>query len=120
MRTLLVVVCCFVAIVVWWMNYNVFGTSSFDSKVWFAHQTDKSDVTCYRGGMAEDIRESMLNPKMTHKDIENILGTPDGGATKKEYRYILGMCSGIGMDYDDLHIYFDQTGHYEKSAIIQH
>lgn len=41
MKPLLAVVCCFVAIVVWWMNYSVFGTSSFDSKVWFAHQTDK-------------------------------------------------------------------------------
>lgn len=104
----------------WWASHGIFATSRFDPAIWFAKQTNETDITCYRGGMAQDIRERLLNPGMTHEDVERVLGKPERGATTSEYRYTLGMCSGLKMDYDDLHIYFDTTGKYEKSAVIQH
>ncbi len=104
----------------WWMSGGVFTVSRFDQTVWFAPQTHATEFTCYRGRMAKDIKNRLLTLDMTHKDIEHLLGTPDGHFTSAEYQYILGMCSGFMIDYDVLHIYFGTDGKYANSAILQH
>ena len=108
------------AVFSWWASHGIFASSHFDPNVWFAKQTNETDSTCYRGGMAEDIKKRLLKPGMTHADVERILGKPDSRAMGSEYRYTLGMCSGFKMDYDDLHVYFDASGQYKKAIIIQH
>lgn len=118
--SLLLVLVLLVAAFYWWMSGGVFTISRFDPEAWYAPQTNITDSTCYRGGMAADIRDRLLKPGMTHQDVERLLGKPDGHTTPAEYQYILGMCSGFMMDYDNLHIYFDRSGRYERAAIIQH
>lgn len=104
---------------VWWSSSGVFSTSKFNATEWFAKQTNETEVTCYRGGMANDIKNRLLNPGMSTIEVERLLGEPDFKASA-EYRYVLGMCSGIGWDYDDLHVYFDNHGKLVRAAIIQH
>lgn len=69
--------------------------------------------------MAIDIRDRLLGRGETKQFVEGFLGKPDF-ATEGEYRYILGMCSGLGWDYDDLHIYFNNQGRIAGVEIIQH
>jgi hypothetical protein len=70
--------------------------------------------------MAADIKDRLLTPNLTNVDVEGLLGKPDGLSTPHEYQYILGMCSGFGMDYDNLHIYFNDAGRVERAEIFQH
>lgn len=103
----------------WWISSGVFSTSRFDASLWFAQQTRETDITCYRGGMVNDIKDRLLRPKISVTEVEQLLGQPDMKFSG-EYRYVLGMCSGLGWDYDDLHIYFDSQGKMTRAAIIQH
>jgi hypothetical protein len=32
----------------------------------------------------------------------------------------LGMCSGLRIDYDVLHVYFDERGELERTGVFQH
>jgi SmpA/OmlA family protein len=118
--TLLLALLILAAVFFWWIHRGVFTVSRFDPTVWFASQTNETDSTCYRGGMAADIKDRLLKPGMTYQEVERLLGKPDGHSTPKEYQYILGMCSGFRMDYDTLHVYFNVDGKYERAAIIQH
>jgi hypothetical protein len=104
---------------IWWSSSGVFSTSKFDSSVWSAKQTNGTDITCYRGGMANDIKDRLLQRGMAMVEVEQLLGRPDIKSSA-EYRYVLGMCSGFGLDYDDLHIYFENQGKLTRVAIIQH
>lgn len=69
--------------------------------------------------MAHDIR-SLLSEKMSREDVVRLLGKPDGHHTDQEYQYVLGMCSGFLIDYDNLHVYFDSKGFFSNASIIQH
>ncbi|HER19703.1 MAG TPA: hypothetical protein ENO14_01505 [Chromatiales bacterium] len=109
----------FLGAFIWWSSVGVFSTQTFDSSRWHAPISDERDVTCYRGGMANYIREHLLKVGESKQFVEKLLGKPDF-VTESEYRYILGMCSGLGLDYDDLHVYFDGDGRITHAAIIQH
>lgn len=108
------------ALAFWYMSSGVFGTETFDKDAWQATRTNEEDFTCYRGGMAKDIRDNLLSSKTTKEDVVALLGNPDGNVTRQEYQYVLGMCSGFGFDYDNLHIYFDDQGRFSQATIIQH
>lgn len=107
------------AIFVWWTSHGVFASARFDRNLWLAQPVDVAETSCYRGGMANDIKSRLLSPGMSADAVVALLGRPDAEAAR-EYRYVLGMCSGLGFDYDDLHIYFDARGGYSHAAIIQH
>lgn len=104
----------------WWMSGGVFTVDHFNAKEWSRPISNKEESTCYRGGMARDIEKRYLKPGMSKADVERLLGKPDSTPNLRELRYTLGMCSGFMMDYDDLHIYFNDGGIFERSAIIQH
>lgn len=104
---------------VWWTSHGVFASARFDRNLWLAQPADMAETSCYRGGMANDIKSRLLSPGMSADAVVALLGQPDAEAAR-EYRYVLGMCSGLGFDYDDLHIYFDARGGYSHAAIIQH
>ena len=108
------------AFALWWMSSGVFATDRFKQKVWLRPIRETEDSTCYRGGMARDIEKRVLEAGITKADVERLLGAPDFVQEPREYRYTLGMCSGFKIDYDDLHIYFNEHGTFERSAIIQH
>ena len=103
----------------WWSSVSVFSTSKFDSIKWSTPIPDVLDSTCYRGGMAIDIRDRLLKPGASKQFVENLLGKPDH-SEPHEYRYVVGMCSGFGWDYDVLQIYFDKQEQLSHAAIIQH
>ncbi|KFX71087.1 hypothetical protein TMS3_0103860 [Pseudomonas taeanensis MS-3] len=69
--------------------------------------------------MANDI-QGLLSNKMTENDVAVLLGEPSEQFTKQEYQYSLGMCSGLGIDYDYLQIYFDEQGHFYQAKITRH
>ena len=104
----------------WWMSGGVFRVDPFNPVAWSRPITDREDSTCYRGGMASDIEKRFLKPGMSRADVERLLGRPDHVPEPREYRYTLGMCSGFRIDYDDLHVYFNDRGEFERPAIIQH
>lgn len=102
----------------WWVSKGVFSTSEFDPQVWFSMQTNESDATCYRGSMAFDIRDNVLFKGMEKEQVSFKLGHPDS-KRENEYRYTLGMCSGFQMDYDVLHVYFE-NGKLSDAKVYQH
>jgi hypothetical protein len=61
----------------WWSSVRVFSTSKFDPIKWSASVPDELDSTCYRGGMAIDIRDRLLKPGASKQFIDNLLGKPD-------------------------------------------
>lgn len=103
----------------WWSTIGVFSHQSFDSKQWNIKLTQELDSSCYRGGMARDIRDNLLKQGQSKQYVKNLLGEPDS-TRDNEYSYVLGMCSGFGFDYDNLHIYFDKQDKLIYSKIRQH
>lgn len=104
----------------WHRSSGIFGAEIFEKETWHATTTNEEDATCYRGGMAKDIIDNVLSSSMNKEEVAILLGAPASNSTNQEYQYILGMCSGFGFDYDNLHIYFDEQGHFSQAKIIQH
>jgi hypothetical protein len=75
--------------------------------------------SCHRGGMAQNIKDELLNAQMSRADVEALLGPPNY-RSPEEYAYGLGACSGLRIDNDVLHVYFGENGKYKASAIRQH
>ncbi len=111
--------CGFIWYVIWYVHEGVFSASTSDASAWLAVQTNKTESTCYRGGMANDVKNRLLAKGMSQLDVQNFLGVPDSHSSF-EYQYVLGMCSGIGVDYDNLHVYFDEQGRLTRTLIAQH
>jgi hypothetical protein len=104
----------------WWMSGGIFTQERFEPKVWSRPITNAEDSTCYRGGMAADIRDRVLRPGMSRAEVKRLLGEPDKDFKQDEYWYVLGMCSGLRIDYDVLHVYFDANGALQRAQIRQH
>lgn len=104
----------------WWMHEGVFSTEKFDSAKWRARISDQQDATCYRGGMAKDIKDTVVTVGMHKQQVETLLGKPDTTISPSRYDYTLGMCSGWGWDYDNLHIFFDIRDTVIRISITQH
>lgn len=115
---LLVALILFLAYAIWYFGGGIFGDEDFEPVKWQAGPSATAD-RCYRGGMAKDIRDRIVPKGMSRNQVERVLGKPDQGKSS-EYRYVLGKCSGLGIDYDDLHIYFDEQGVVVNVLILQH
>ena len=102
----------------WWTSKASFSTSKFDPVIWHAKQTNETEANCYRGGMAFDIRDRILESGMSKNKVSSILGSPDS-SSDSEFQYSLGMCSGLGIDYDFLHVYFKE-GNLINAVVYQH
>ncbi len=105
---------------VWWGSVGIFSTSRFESAEWLAPVSEEREITCYRGGMARDIKNRLLAPGMTQQEVESLLGRPDNHHKPLEIEYTLGMCSGFRMDYDGLIIRFSTEGRLINAYIVQH
>jgi hypothetical protein len=104
----------------WYMSGGVFWIGRFDEKAWAAVPSKDTRSECYRGRMAADIKNRLLKSSMGHGDVERLLGKPDGRSSPGEYQYVLGMCSGLQIDYDVLHVHFDVNGKLASASIRQH
>ncbi len=78
-----------------------------------------NDMSCYRGAMGKDIIRNVLKEGMAVVEIETLLGAPEI-KKKNELQYGLGMCSGVRMDYDFIHIYLNDDGRMISAEILQH
>lgn len=104
---------------VWLNNRFVFSTEKFEPAKWHGVTGHQIDTSCARGSMAKDIQKRVITPGMSRQEVEALLGQPD----KKdlaEYVYFLGLCSGLRIDYDGLHIAFDADNKVRHTRIIQH
>jgi hypothetical protein len=103
------------------LNLSPFETDAFEKAKWQQETSLEESFSCYRGGMASDIKNNKLTTSMQAKHVVDLLGKPDTTTpNKQEIQYILGMCSGFGVDYDVLHIYFNERGELTNAQIIQH
>ena len=116
---LLILIISYAAWLYWIFKGGVFSTSSFESVAWHAKQTNQTDMTCFRGGMANDIKKRILKPGVSRAVLERLLGAPDVKSTAA-LQYNLGMCSGFRIDFDSLNVYFNENGELTSVAIVQH
>jgi len=87
----------------WWMHSRPFSAERFDPAKWKAGLAASQDGECVRGRMANDIISTIVVAGTPRQRVENILGPPqraENGWTD----YELGMCSGLRIDYDSLHV----------------
>jgi hypothetical protein len=117
--SLLLAVIAFVGWQYWLAKGGIFSTSRFNTSGWKATPSKDDDFSCFRGGMANDLKGRVLLPGMSRESVERLLGNPTQSRAK-ELQYDLGMCSGLGIDFDILHVYFNEHGELERVAIIQH
>lgn len=103
----------------WHASGDAFSSDDFDPATWRQSVPEKLETSCWRGGMARDIQRRIVRPGMSRADVIAALGTPDG-QRPEEFSYVLGMCSGIRIDYDDLHVRFNERGEVAQVLIIQH
>lgn len=97
----------------------------FDHEKWRSYTSDPHagwPEECTRGAMVSDLQSRYLRPGVEQKTVEALLGPADfEGRTKKTCReYILGMCSGLQMDFDGLFVCYDADGGLTESYTVQH
>ena len=109
----------FIGLEFWLMRGGIFKTSDFDAVKWKSLNLKTSTFSCYRGGMANDIKSKVLRVGQSKSEVENILGKPDI-VEESRYEYLLGLCSGLRIDFDTLDAYFDSDGKLKGSEIVQH
>ncbi|WP_139271084.1 hypothetical protein [Atopomonas hussainii] len=93
---------------------------AFDRDEWVRPVTNQESAGCYRGAMVEDLIARHLFVGMRRSDVVALLGQPDYRSGAGELQYVLGMCSGVGFDYDYLNIYFDGAGGFVSAKVFQH
>jgi hypothetical protein len=114
-----VVVVAFVGWQYWLLNGGVFRTSSFNEVEWKSLKRKSGDFSCYRGGMAHDIKTNILRTGLTKTEVERLLGEPDFNRIDV-HEYFLGTCSGFQIDFDTLDVQFDSEGRLVKVQVVQH
>lgn len=103
----------------WLFNGGIFRTSSFNEVEWKSLSKKTDDSSCYRGGMAHDIKTNILRAGLTKTEVERLLGAPDFNRADIN-EYFLGMCSGLRIDFDTLDVHFNPEGRLVKVQVVQH
>jgi hypothetical protein len=103
----------------WLFKGGIFRTSRFDAAEWLALEKRSNDFSCYRGGMADDIRKNVLRVGQSADEIERVLGRPNF-IRNGVHEYYLGMCSGLRIDLDTLDIHFDDSKRLKLVQVVQH
>ena len=101
-----------------------FMGKSFSREDWdYQKQTD----SCVRGPMLRDLRKNYLTTGRKKEEIIKLLGKEEETLSDKRLTqnedcigYTLGMCSGIGMDFDSLYICFDSAEQLTRTFWLQH
>ncbi len=115
----LIITATFVGWQYWLFTGGIFRTSNFNEVEWKSLNQKTSDSSCYRGGMAHDIKTNVLRIGMTKPEVENLLGQPDA-IEAETHEYFLGMCSGLRIDMDTLDVHFNSEGQLTKIQVVQH
>ena len=103
----------------WLFQGGIFKTTRFDATEWRSANRGTSDSSCYRGGMAHDLRSRVLRKEQSQNEVKALLGEPDNVKTT-HFEYFLGMCSRLRIDFDTLDVHFSTEGKLVNIAIVQH
>jgi hypothetical protein len=103
----------------WLIKGGIFRTSSFNEAEWKSLKRKTADSSCYRGGMAHDLKTNILRSGITKAEVEKLLGEPDSNKAAA-HEYLLGMCSGLRIDFDTLDIQFDSEDRLVNVKVVQH
>jgi hypothetical protein len=91
------------------LSPSPFDDAVFDRRVWL-QQDGSVAADNPRGPMLYDITQRVIPPGTPKSDVELMLGPPDldDGWTRSadQWRYNVGMWSGMGVDYDTLDVQF--------------
>ncbi len=104
-----------------------FDDRTFDRQLWV--QYDGSlDSDNPRGQMFVDLTTKVLKTGMTRAEVVELLGEPDYFRVQscgcepddQKLEYMLGMWSGLGIDYDSLRVELDDEDRVLKLSRHQH
>lgn len=90
----------------------------FDREVWHEHHRDE-DLTNPRGQMVGDLLGRWLEPGMSQRSVEKLLGEPDYDYRRGLLSYRLGRWSGLGWDLDTLDLKFDENRRLAGATVSQ-
>jgi hypothetical protein len=114
-------------------SYEGWGNLPFDQKQWRAARNWNPNNV--RGKMVRRLLHDYQLKGMTRKEAIALLGQPDGadGSLSDSQKFsdaainkartlywVLGMWSGMRMDYDTLDLEFEERGRVVNWAIVQH
>ena len=104
---------------IWVFLEGPFRTTRFDAIEWRNAKKTPDDWSCYRGGMAHDIGSRLLRNGQSQTEVKALLGEPDRFKAT-HFEYVLGMCSGLRIDFDTLDVHFSTDGKLVRIATVQH
>src|SRR5262245_3845033 len=97
----------------WMMRFfdpNPWDNEKFDKVRWAWLGQDGGATWNPRGEMLEDLIKNHLVLGMSKAEVEAMLGRPDIPEEPQKWMYVLGMWSGMHIDYDFLVIRFSPEG----------
>lgn len=104
-------------------THFLYNHQKFNSEIW--KDTDSARYVSYdlspRQRMLDDVVENIL-PGSTKDKIEKLFGestnTGHYSSSERDLIYVLGAERGLGVDSEWLHIWFDNSGNFERYDII--
>lgn len=117
----------------WHMHRSPFRGETFEQTKWELEgscqglsdwECVQKEASCPRGGMVRDLTRNYLIPEsVSRDDVYALLGRTE--LTVEIYgqscvAYTLGMCSGLGIDYDSLYVCFDSNDKISSTGHVQH
>lgn len=105
-----------------WCCNNPFDDQKFDGSTWKAEHALQSSNSV-RGRMIDDLRANHLRLGMTQAEVLELLGPTDAESEYAQLSYLVGMYSGMRMDFDTLDLHFDgatKSNRLVKIVIVQH
>ena len=116
----------------WYMHLSPFRGETFEQTKWELEgscqglsdwECTQKEASCPRGGMVRDLTRNYLIPEsVSRDDVYALLGRTE--RTVEIYgqscvAYTLGMCSGLGIDYDSLYVCFDSNNKISSTGHVQ-
>lgn len=88
----------------------------FDRAVWMS-ATEHDD--CRRYAMVGDVIRNVIPPGTSRAQVAGVLGPLQPYGSDGTVVYLLGMCSGLGIDWDVLFIDFDNQSKVRSASYRQ-
>lgn len=117
----------------WYMHMSPFRGETFEQTKWELDgscqglsdwECVQKEASCPRGGMVRDLTRNYLIPETVSRDeVQALLGRTERTVEingQSCIAYTLGMCSGLGIDYDSLYVCFDSNDRISSAGHIQH
>ena len=119
--------------ILWLMHASPFRGETFEQGKWELQgrcqglsdgKCAEKQASCPRGGMVRDLtRNYLILETVSRDEVYALLGRTKQTVKINEQSciaYTLGMCSGLGIDYDSLYVCFDTNDRISSTGHIQH